>query len=874
MSLILLKQTFTHTLPSGRDNYHQYFFNTDTLSVQETDSRALGLEEFEMADDQLIHTSGGNDYLYDGDGGFYIAGTPPVATWPLSLSANPPAGGSALDLTNTAPYESGEIIALSAVTNPGYSFVNWTRNGAMISANPDFNFAMTFGGAALVANFQAIVPPPAPEPLHESFYNLELRLKGIQIPIPPFVQKRIEGMLSDSLEGEHSYPVNIPLSPKEMIAIGLPNDPQSNVDLTEPIPAEVWAVGNLRYKGYLDILKSDESQMRCSFILDSGFFISRNQTLTLPECYADEDNIDISGQPVYAVGGFEIRFNYRDIRVTVNGTTRNFLKAEYDEHILQLEAVADWLISLALGLKISIEYSEDTTDETSKIIYWDTTTVTDCEILVFVQDTWTTSRYSRARYLTSKRFDMTVWNNVDETNRIAFPTVYNRNLYDGINSLHDGVVNRYDEQGRLYFSNVKYLTYNESFRWENCLVPYLYLTDIVKTIFKFLNIQVSGEFFDHDLVKRMLVYNNRTLDFVSVRVNGAPSRRTTSNISYGGDNPDQESYWYENTHDLVIKLANHAPDYSVVEFLKGMKNFFGLKYDFNILQNRVEIRFVRSKIRSREVLDLTKQAERVFILGHGKKKGFAFSYQDPDPLMQDGILPESTQVSLTDPEGAISIVEDFSVQNYLALDGLDAELFQVAFVQSLRAWFKLTPDQDNPPYWKLFAFKQQSDIIRDESKDSRQSWLLSLYPLVDSWINGRKMPGIECTAYQPETNLENKESGLRIFAFYGQQEDASGGLYSFASCTRFDAKEILSVDQYDLDIRSEDIYPLHADQERIITNSKEYETGLILDNYNLLQLSKSPLIRIANLDYILEEIEVQNSPLEYAKAKAKLFKIK
>ncbi|WBL42399.1 hypothetical protein PBT90_16810 [Algoriphagus halophytocola] len=874
MALILLKQTFTVTLPSGRDNYHQYFFNTDTLLVQETDSRALGLEEYEMADDQLIYSSGGDDYMYDGDGGFYIAGTPPVATWPLALSANPPAGGNAVDLTDTAPYEAGETISISAVANPGYSFVNWSRNGAPISNSPILNFSLPVYGAALVANFQETPAPPAPEPLQDSFYDLELRVKGIQVPIPPFVQKRIEGMLSDSLEGEYSYPVNIPLSPKEMTALGLPNDAQSNEDFTEPIPAEVWSQGNLRYKGFLDILQSDEGKIRCSFILDSGFFISQNQKLTLPECYADEEPIDISGQPVIAIGGFEIRFNYTDIRISVNDSTRNFFKAEFEDHILMLEAVADWLEGLGLGLKVLIEYSEDLADETSKIIYWDTTTVTDCEILVFIRSSWTTSRYSRARYLTSKRFDMTSWNNVDESNRIAFPSVYNRNLYDGINSMHDGVVNRYDEQGRLYFSNIKYLTYNESFRWENCIVPYLYLTDVVKTIFKFLKIQVSGEFFDHDLVKRMLIYNNRTLDFVSVRVNGAPSRRTTSNISYGDENPDQESYWYENTHDLIIKLANHAPDYSVVEFMKGLKNFFGLKYDFNILQNRVEIRFVRSKIRSREVLDLTRQAERVFILSHGKKKGFAFSYQDPDPLMQDGALPETTQVSYTDPEGAISIVENFNVQNYLALDGLDAELFQVAFVQSLRAWFKLTPDQDNPPYWKLFAFKQQSDIIRDESKESRQSWNLSLYSLVDSWINGRKMPGIECTANQPETNLENKETGLRIFAFYGQQEDAAGGLYSFASCTRFDAKEILSEDQYDLDIRSEDMYPFHADQERIITNSKEYETVLILDNYNLLQLSKSPLIRIANLDYILEEIEVQNSPLEYAKAKAKLFKIK
>ena len=146
--------------------------------------------------------------------------------------------------------------------------------------------------------------------------------------------------------------------------------------------------------------------------------------------------------------------------------------------------------------------------------------------------------------------------------------------------------------------------------------------------------------------------------------------------------------------------------------------------------------------------------------------------------------------------------------------------------------------------------------------------------MVDSFVAGRKMPAIEVTANNREVKLENKSCGLRIMAFYGQQEDSSNGKYSFASCTRYNAKEILSSAQYDLDIRSFDIFPLHDDQERIITAGKEYETNLILDNYNLLQLSRSPIIRIANLDYILEEIEIQNTEKEFAIAKARLFKIK
>jgi hypothetical protein len=269
------------------------------------------------------------------------------------------------------------------------------------------------------------------------------------------------------------------------------------------------------------------------------------------------------------------------------------------------------------------------------------------------------------------------------------------------------------------------------------------------------------------------------------------------------------------------------------------------------------------------VLDLTRQAGRVFTLHHGKDSGYAFTYENPDPILQDGAqnpIPADDEVA-------------FTVQNYLALDALDAELFEIAYVESLRAWFQLVPDQSNPPLWKLYAFRQQSDNVAavgvsTDRNSNKRSWSLTLYPLVDSFISGKKMPAIECTVNNREVKLENKECGLRIFAFYGVQEDGANHTYPFASCTRYDAKELLSEDQYDLDIRSEDMYELHADQERIITAGKEYESTLILDNYNLLQLSRSPIIRIANLDYLLEEKEVQNTAKEYALAKVRLFKIK
>ncbi len=867
MSLILIKQVRIGENPTtGIDIYDQTFFNSANTSIVTNQVEDGDLDNYEMTTGQLVFdTGGGTQYIYDGAGGVTSQPTPGTATYLLQLIRVDAMGDNVVDILGN--YPPGAAVLVSSEPKTGFTFQNWTRFGIVVSTDISFNYIMPAANTILQANYQedATAPepdPPAPdnpadpEPLPTSFYDLELRVSGLQIPMPPFVQRQFGNMLTAELEGDYSYPVTIPLSPKQMIALGNPNSPQSKTQYFDPIPAEIWSHGNLAYRGFLDILKSDEQRIRASFILDSGFFISRNKELTIPECYGDEDQLSLANQPVYASGGFELRCNYVDVRLTVNSSQKLFLTAEYEDHIAIIEAMASWLGTLGLNLSIVIEYGEDLTDETTKIIYWDTDTITTCVLEV----TTGTSRYTRAKKLTSRRLEMNDWHQVNEANRVAFPTIYNRNLYEGNNNLHDGIVNRYDEAGRLYLSNIRYRTYTESFRWEHCIIPFLYLTDVVKQIFKKIGITVTGEFFEEDMVQRMLLYNNRTLDFLQISLNGTPSRRTALAIHAGDDNPAQESYYYENVHDLEIKLANHAPEYSVIEFLKGLKNFFGLHYDFNILQNRVEIRFAKSKIRDRSVLDLTRQAGHVFTIDHGKDTGIAFTYENQDPLLADGSNPIPTP--------------DFTVQNYLGLSGLDAEIYQSAFVESLRAYFQLTPDQDQPPFWKLHSFAQLDDGV-DTSVESGEklSWPLTLYPLVDSYFDGKKMPAIEVTTNQPEANLQNKDSGLRIMAFYGLQEDAAGRAYAFASVTRYDAQELLSQSQYNLDIRSEDMAPFHADQERILTGAKAYETELLLDAYTRLQLSKSPKIRIANLDYIIGDIEIQNTTKEFAIAKARLYKI-
>lgn len=877
MSLILLRQIKTGTDGgTGADIYELKQFNTATLAVVTSSVTDSMLSPFEMATNQPVHTQGTTLYTYDGAGGVNFGPIPSTPIFFLILII--PNGSGVYEPVLDGFYQAGDSIALSAGAITDYTFIRWHRSGITVSEVAAFNYLMPAGDTFLTAEYilTADIPPAPPSspdnpadpvPLPTTFYPLEIRVASAQIPLPGLVQRFYSGIFSEELIGDYSYPVTIPLDPQLMSRLGNPNDPQSNTDFSQPIPAELWSQGNRIFIGSLDILEAGEDAIRASFILDSGFFIQANNELKLADCYTDQDEVLLSEKPVIAVSGYQIQVAYQDYTVTVNGNSRNFLKAEYDDEIAILEAIAAWLATLALGLEITVEYDTFTEDEqtfvdrSSSIVYFDTTTVTTTTVTRIRPADATANQYFadpflNYRKLTSKRIDLKELTDVDPANRIAFPSVYVRELYEGNNTAFSGVVNAFDGAGFLHFSNIDYPNFGEAQKWKHTAIPFLYLKDILLQIFRKLKITVTGEFLDDPRLANFLIFNNRTLDFLRITWFGVEQVRVADSVLSGEAN-GLGQWRYENVLSDRISLGNHVPDVTVTEFLKALKSYFGLVYEFNTLQNRVNIRYISTVIQQRSVLDLTKQVSRLYSITHKKETGIAFSYANPDPLLSDGakVIPASP---------------DYTVTNYLALDALDAALQEIAFVSSLRAYFRFVPDGDDPPFWQLEAFIQQSD---PESPNTR-TWNISLVPLVDGFISGRKMPSIECTANAPEAGLTNTDCGIRLFAYYGMQDDGEDVPYAFASATRYTAKEVSSETQYDLDIRSEDSYPAWQHLEQLIDRAKYFECALLLSESDIISMSKTPKIRIANIDYLIDEYEIANTTGEFAVAKAKLYKVK
>ena len=72
-----------------------------------------------------------------------------LMSYNITATANPTDGGT---VNGAGSYVYNTTASLTATANPGYTFVNWTKNGTAVSTNPSYSFTVT-EDAALVANF-------------------------------------------------------------------------------------------------------------------------------------------------------------------------------------------------------------------------------------------------------------------------------------------------------------------------------------------------------------------------------------------------------------------------------------------------------------------------------------------------------------------------------------------------------------------------------------------------------------------------------------------------------------------------------------------------------------------------------------------------
>jgi len=76
----------------------------------------------------------------------------PIGQFAVVLSSNPVAGGTTI---GAGSFDAGSSVTVSARTNPGYTFVDWTENGVRVSTSSNIQFTLN-ANRNFVANFRAI----------------------------------------------------------------------------------------------------------------------------------------------------------------------------------------------------------------------------------------------------------------------------------------------------------------------------------------------------------------------------------------------------------------------------------------------------------------------------------------------------------------------------------------------------------------------------------------------------------------------------------------------------------------------------------------------------------------------------------------------
>nr|ARM65356.1 putative ice-binding protein [uncultured bacterium] len=128
------------------------FAQSSTVTVSALPSAGFGFTNW-TENGVVVSTSSNYQFVVAGNRSLVANFTAvPVGSFVVNLSSNPAAGGIN---SGSGAYIAGSVVTATAAANAGYTFLNWTENGVVVSTSTSFQFNIT-ANRTLVANYRLI----------------------------------------------------------------------------------------------------------------------------------------------------------------------------------------------------------------------------------------------------------------------------------------------------------------------------------------------------------------------------------------------------------------------------------------------------------------------------------------------------------------------------------------------------------------------------------------------------------------------------------------------------------------------------------------------------------------------------------------------
>lgn len=359
----------------------------------------------------------------------------------------------------------------------------------------------------------------------------------------------------DRIERAYSFPFTLPTTPTNLKALKHINriDAEARVKYS----AEVHIHGHFFEAGYLSVTGSTDKEIRAVFQSASINLAETLRSIRLRELdilheVSSEYCPSVIIGSVYPVPAGSIE----RMALRINEHVFDTHITELDEMIDQINAVFGPIASEpALGQPFNENLILIQCPGIEDFRIYFTVEVDDPSIYVFFL--LTDSDYDSEATRIQADYNTLVGAGGDTM--VAFPVMRVPNLYDGKNNNYSGYVNYTDTSNQ--HPNDAALTIGAD-GWPHTLIPLPYASKLLPYLSDAAGLQeIGGPFWLDKEILQLLLWNNRTLDFVVSAEDYIVERDPSSP---------------KHTYTPIINIAKHLPDISAFELLQYFSNTFCL----------------------------------------------------------------------------------------------------------------------------------------------------------------------------------------------------------------------------------------------------------------------------------------------------------